>query len=178
VTVAALRRREPETLAALLDAYGRELQGVAYLILRDHAAAEDIVIETLLTAFERGGAVREERALRAWLLRVATNHALAVRRKSARVVRLSVVPDAVADGDFGYTSSTRVALLDGIAELPPQVRAAVVLRYYADLSVDEVARTLGKSPNTIKAQLQTALDRLRTHLADPIGDRPGEARHA
>jgi RNA polymerase sigma factor (sigma-70 family) len=71
-----------------------------------------------------------------------------------------------------------VALLDGIAELPPQVRAAVVLRYYADLSVDEVARTLGKSPNTIKAQLQTALDRLRTHLADPIGDRPGEARHA
>jgi DNA-directed RNA polymerase specialized sigma24 family protein len=58
------------------------------------------------------------------------------------------------------------------------MRAAVVLRYYADLSVEEVAAALGKSPNTIKAQLQTALDRLRLHLADPVGDRVGEARHA
>ena len=52
------------------------------------------------------------------------------------------------------------------------MRAAVVLRYYADLSVDEVATTLGKSPNTIKAQLQTALDRLRAHLADPTRHQP------
>ena len=59
------------------------------------------------------------------------------------------------------TSTDRLALLDGVADLPLQMRAAVVLRYYADLSVDEVAAALGKSPNTIKAQLQTALDRLR-----------------
>ncbi len=58
------------------------------------------------------------------------------------------------------------------------MRAAVVLRYYADLSVDEVATTLGKSPNTIKAQLQTALDRLRLHLVDPIDASLPEARHA
>jgi RNA polymerase sigma factor (sigma-70 family) len=178
MTVDALRRRRPETLAALLDTYGRELQGVAYLILRDRADAEDVVIETLLTAFERGGAIRDERALRAWLLRVATNHALGMRRRSGRVVRLTVVPD-VADGfDVSHDASTRVALLDGVAELPPQMRAAIVLRYYADLSVDEVAAALGKSPNTIKAQLQTALDRLRTHLADPLGSSLGEARHA
>jgi RNA polymerase sigma factor (sigma-70 family) len=178
VTVAALRRREPATLAALLDTYGRELQGVAYLILRDRVEAEDVVIETLLTAFERGGSIRDERALRAWLLKVATNHALGTRRRSGRVVRLSVVPESAGEGDIGRESSTRVALLDGIAELPTQMRAAVVLRYYADLSVEEVAAALGKSPNTIKAQLQTALDRLRLHLADPVGDRVGEARHA
>jgi RNA polymerase sigma factor (sigma-70 family) len=75
-------------------------------------------------------------------------------------------------------SSTRLALLDGMAGLPLQMRAAVVLRYYADLSVDEVAATLGKSPNTIKAQLQTALDRLRIHLADPVGTTVGEAHRA
>jgi RNA polymerase sigma factor (sigma-70 family) len=178
VTVEALRRRRPETLGALLEAYGHELQGVAYLILRDRAEAEDVVIETLLTAFERGGSIRDERALRAWLLRVATNHALGVRRRTGRVVRLSVVPDLAGSGDLGIESSTRVALLDGIAELPAQMRAAVVLRYYADLSVEEVAATLGKSPNTIKAQLQTALDRLRTHFADPVGSSLEEARHA
>lgn len=175
MTVEALRRRRPETLADLLATYGRELQSVAYLILRDRSEAEDIVIETLLTAFEKGGSIRDERALRAWLLRVATNHALASRRRSGRVVRLEVVPDRASPGDLGRESSDRVALLDGIADLPVQMRAAIVLRYYADLSVDEVALTLGKSPNTIKAQLQTALDRLRTHLADPVGASLGEA---
>jgi RNA polymerase sigma factor (sigma-70 family) len=178
MTVEALRRRRPETLGELLEVYGNELQGVAYLILRDRAAAEDVVVETLLTAFERGGTIRDERALRGWLIRVATNHALGVRRRSKRLVRLEIVPDRPARGDVGADSSTRLVLLDGIADLPLQMRAAVVLRYYADLSVDEVAATLGKSPNTIKAQLQTALDRLRTHLADPGEAGLPEVRHA
>lgn len=178
MTVEALRRRRPETLAELLAAYGRELQAVAYLILRDRSEAEDVVIETLLTAFERGGAIRDERALRAWLLRVATNQALGRRRKTARLVRLDIAPDSAGAGDLAAELSTRLTLLDGIDRLPTQIRAAVVLRYYADLSVEEVATTLGKSPNTIKAQLQTALDRLRVHLADPVGPSLGEARHA
>lgn len=178
MTVEALRRRRPETLADLLETYGRELQAVAYLILRDRSESEDVVIETLLTAFERGGAIRDERALRAWLFRVATNQALGRRRKSARLVRLDLTPDLAGAGDLASESSTRLTLLDGIDSLPAQMRAALVLRYYADLSVDEVATALGKSPNTIKAQLQTALDRLRTHLADPVGPSLGEVRHA
>jgi RNA polymerase sigma factor (sigma-70 family) len=177
MTIEALRRRRPETLGDLLEAYGRELQAVAYLILRDRADAEDVVVETLLTAFERGGSIRDERALRAWLIRVATNHALGQRRRSKRLVRLEIVPDRATIGDLGVDSSTRVVLLDGIAELPLQMRAAVVLRYYADLTVDEIATTLGKSPNTVKAQLQTALDRLRMHLADPDVSL-AEVRHA
>jgi RNA polymerase sigma factor (sigma-70 family) len=176
MTIDALRRRRPDTLAQLLDAYGRELQSVAYLILRDRADAEDVVIETLLTAFEKGGGIRDERALRAWLLRVATNHALGVRRRTGRIVRLEVMPD-LPTGDPSPTSTDRMDLLDGVAALPLQMRAAIVLRYYADLSVDEVATTLGKSPNTIKAQLQSGLDRLRAHLAEPLGASLGEANH-
>ena len=178
MTVEDLRRRRPETLAALLDAYGRELQSVAYLILRDRSEAEDVVIETLLTAFEKGSTIRDERLLRSWLLKVATNHALGIRRRSGRIVHLAVVPDVSSTADLGERSTDRVALLAGLAGLAPQMRAAVVLRYYADLSVDEVATTLGKSPNTIKAQLQTALDRLRVTMAEPIGASLGEAHGA
>ena len=176
MTVDALRRRRPATLDELLGLYGREIQAVAYLILRDRDAAEDVVVETILAAFERAGQLRDERALRSWILRIATNRALSARRRDARVVRLAVVPDRVAPGDFAAASASRVTLLDGIADLPRQMRAAVVLRYYADLPVEEVAAALGKSPNTIKALLQTALDRLRVTLADPAS--PKEARHA
>jgi RNA polymerase sigma factor (sigma-70 family) len=173
MTVAALRRRKPEALADLLAIHGREIQAVAYLILRDRAAAEDVVVETMLTAYDKAGSIRDEHALRAWLLKVATNHALGMRRSSARVVPLRVVPER-GGGEIDRATTDRVALLEGVADLPAQIRAAIVLRYYADLSVDEVAVTLNKSPNTIKAQLQTGLDRLRISVA---GMTP-EARHA
>jgi RNA polymerase sigma factor (sigma-70 family) len=180
MTVEALRQRRPQTLAALLDAYGREIQAVAYLILRDRPAAEDVTIETLLTAFEKGGSIRDEAAVRPWLLKVATNKALAVRRRGARVVGLELVPDPPAPGDLAGEAASRLALVAGVADLPPAMRAAVVLRYYSDLPVEEVAAALGKSPNTIKAQLQTALDRLRRSLADSAPDTTitREARHA
>jgi RNA polymerase sigma factor (sigma-70 family) len=177
MTVQALRDRRVETLADLLDAHGRELQAVAYLILRDRSLAEDVAIETLLTAFERAGQIRDDAALRAWLLRIATNKALSIRRSGARVVELTVVPDRTAPGSLADEAADRLALLAGVAELPIQMRAAVVLRYYADLPVEAVAAALGKSPNTIKAQLQTALDRLRRSLAEPAATAT-EIRHA
>ncbi|HET7030491.1 MAG TPA: sigma-70 family RNA polymerase sigma factor [Candidatus Limnocylindrales bacterium] len=177
MTVQALRDRRVETLADLLDGYGRELQGVAYLILRDRSLAEDVVIETLLTAYERAGTIRDDGALRAWLLRVATNKALSVRRSGARIVELAVAPEWTAPGSLADEAADRMTLLAGVAALPIQMRAAVVLRYYADLSVEAVAATLGKSPNTIKAQLQTALDRLRTSLTEPALAAT-ETRHA
>jgi RNA polymerase sigma-70 factor, ECF subfamily len=179
MTVQALRERRIDTLAVLLDTYGREIQGVAYLILRDRALAEDVTIETLLTAFERGGSIRVEAAVRPWLLRVAANKALTVRRSGARVIHLDVVPDTlrVREGDLAGETSDRVAILQAVGALPIQMRAAVVLRYYADLPVEGVAAALGKSPNTIKAQLQTALARLRRTLSDPAMA-PGETSHA
>jgi DNA-directed RNA polymerase specialized sigma24 family protein len=91
-------------------------------------------------------------------------------------VRLEVVREGRSR--LGEPDPTRVALLAGIADLPPAIRAAVVLRYYADLSVEEVAAALGKSQNTVKSQLQVALDRLRLSMADAGSIEGREARHA
>ena len=60
----------------------------------------------------------------------------------------------------------RAVLKDALGSLPPRVRAAIALRYYADLNVDEVAAALGTSRNTVKTQLRIGLDRLRDHLRD------------
>jgi RNA polymerase sigma-70 factor (ECF subfamily) len=178
MTVEALRRRDPATLDDLLARYGRELQGVAYLILRDRAEAEDVAVETILTAFEKGGSIRDEGAVRAWLLRVATNRALETRRRGGRVVRLHVLPDERPGAqDLAGDAAIRIALLDGVAALPPRQRAAIVLRYYADLPVEGVAAALGTSVNTVKSQLKTALEHLRAGVAQ-WGEPVREAHHA
>ena len=163
MTVEALRGHRPEVLADLLERFGREIQGVAFLILRDRAAAEDVLVDTLLTALDRGDTLRDPGALRPWLLRIAANRALSVRRSDARIVQLHVVPDRPTrqtDAD------ERLTLLGVVDLLAPRMRAAVVLRYYADLSVREVADALGTSENTVKTQLREALVQMRTSLGE------------
>ncbi|HSK94740.1 MAG TPA: RNA polymerase sigma factor [Candidatus Angelobacter sp.] len=168
MTVEALRRSEPEVLADLLEQHGAEIQGVAYLILHDRQAAEDVLMDTLIAALDRGATLRDGGALRVWLLRIATNLALSKRRRERRVVWLDVLPEAPAP----QTDTTdRLVLLAGLAALPPRSRAAVVLHYYADLPVAEVAAAMGTSQNTVKTQLRTALGRLRASVgtANPEG---------
>jgi RNA polymerase sigma factor (sigma-70 family) len=176
MTVQALRRGRPEVLADLLDRYGREIQAVAYLVVRDRAAAEDIVADSLLAALDHGRSLRDDDALRPWLLRIATNKALRHRQRAARVVELQLVEGTVAEHK-GPTADDSLALWEAVRDLPPRMRAAVGLRYYLDLPVEPVAEVLEVSPNTIKTQLKSALAHLRTALADeplPVA----EVRHA
>jgi DNA-directed RNA polymerase specialized sigma24 family protein len=58
--------------------------------------------------------------------------------------------------------------LDALATLPPRTRAVVVLRYWADLSVEQVADVLGCSPGNVKRLSAYAKDRLRTVLGDEM----------
>ena len=176
MTVEALRGGRPEVLADLLARYGRDMQAVAFLIVRDRAAAEDVVADSLLAALDHGHGLRDEAALRPWLLRIATNKALRHRQRSARVVELDVV-DGIAAPRRGPDADELLALWQAVAALPPRMRAAVGLRYYLDLPVEAVATVLGVSPNTIKTQLRAALGHLRIALADePVV--LAEVRHA
>ena len=169
MTVIALRGHRPEVLGDLLERYGREIQGLAYLILRDRDAAEDVLTDTLLAALEHGHTLRDEGALRPWLLRIAVNRALAVRRTNARIVTLAVIPDVADQGD---DVDERLTLLAAVERLAPRTRAAVVLRYYVDLSLRDVAVALGTSENTVKTQLREALGQMRKTLRVAPADDP------
>lgn len=172
-----LRAGRPEALDWLLAEHGREIQAVAFLILRDPDEASDVLAETLVTAWRKAGNLRDPAALRAWLLRVATNRALSRRRAEARTVHLRAVREPVVE-DASTAIAARTALADAVGELPPRMRAAVALRYHADLSVAEVAAALGTSQNTVKTQLRTALGRLREALAErPPTTALREVRH-
>jgi RNA polymerase sigma-70 factor (ECF subfamily) len=161
LTVERLRQGEPQVLAELLEQYGREIQGVAYLILRNASDAEDVLMDTLLTALDRGSSLRDASAMRPWLLKIATNQALSRQRRFKRVTWLELMPDSPSPA---IDTAEHVALIQGLAALPIRSRAAVVLHYYADLQVVEVAAVMGTSPNTVKSQLRDGLARLRKSL--------------
>jgi RNA polymerase sigma-70 factor (ECF subfamily) len=99
--------------------------------------------------------------MRQWLLKIATNQALSRQRRIPTVKWLQLAPDYPGPA---MDTTEHVALVQGLATLPLRSRAAVVLHYYADLPVAEVATVMGTSQNTVKSQLRTGLARLREIL--------------
>jgi RNA polymerase sigma-70 factor (ECF subfamily) len=174
-----LRERRPEAVDRLLAEHGVEIQAVAQVILRDRDEAADVLEETVVTAWEKVSSLRDPGALRPWLLRIATNRALARRRMAARLVSLDVAVEPLAADPRGAVE-VHLAILEGLRVLAPRERAAIALHYLADLPVDEVARAMGTSPNTVKTQLREALEKLRREMGGRAGAKaaPAEAGHA
>jgi len=167
---ADLRAQRPDVIGELLDVFGRELGGVAFLIVRNHADAEEIVMDTLITAWRRSGTLRDDGALRTWLLRIATRHALSRRRRPRHVTTALELAMPLPAAPIDEPSADRLLIAEALADLPPKMRAAVALHHYAGLSVPQVATAMGTSQNTIKSNLRDGMARLRAAFDVPVDE--------
>ncbi|NUP50137.1 MAG: SigE family RNA polymerase sigma factor [Catenulispora sp.] len=135
----------------------------AYLLTGDQFLAEDLAQTTLTSVYASWRRVRRVEDVDAYVRRVLIN-ANAGRFRKRRVVEHLV---AAPQDDRAHAPhepiAQRSALMAALSELPPRQRAVVVLRYWEDLSEQEVAAVLGCSTGTVKSQASKALARLRTN---------------
>ncbi|WP_224276680.1 RNA polymerase sigma factor [Nocardioides lacusdianchii] len=130
----------------------------------DVETARDLSQETLVKVCVHWRKVRSLEVPQAWVTRVALNLATSHHRRSA--VRRRHTADTGGD-----TSPTSVRDDEGwmvraaVASLPERQRTAVILRYFEDLPVDEVADLMGVSPSAVKKLTARGVDRLRVLLA-------------
>jgi len=157
----------PEFEAEFDRLFGRAF-AVARRLTGDPTAAEDIAAEALIRTYVRWSRVRAFEYREAWVARVATNLAIKASRGRAPV------SDPVT-ADESDATATRLALVDALARLPRRQRDAVALRYLADLSIDDVASTLGVSAGTVKQSVHRALRTLRTQLGTDLAPITEEA---
>ncbi|MGY4770856.1 SigE family RNA polymerase sigma factor [Kribbella sp. CWNU-51] len=150
----------------LLAARGASLRAYAYLLTGEPAAAADLVQDALLRVFCRLRVGDDIAELEGYVRRAMLNQFVDGRRR-ARLWRanrhLLVDPVVHHDDDHALADEVRQAL----AALSPKQRASVVLRYYEDLSVLEIADQLGCAEGTVKRHLADARTKLATQLAIP-----------
>jgi RNA polymerase sigma-70 factor (sigma-E family) len=142
------------------------LYRTAYLMLGDHQLAEDLTQTALAKTYGSWRRVRDPGAAPAYARVVLANTAASwFRRRSWRNEHPT---ERLPESGHDHDPSTRPAVVDALATLAPRQRAVIVLRYYDDLSVREVAHALSISEGTVKSQTSAALARLRTVLGDDV----------
>jgi RNA polymerase sigma-70 factor (ECF subfamily) len=175
--IARLKRGDIGGMEALVHKYQVQAVRTAYLITRDRALAEDIVQTAFLRAYERIGQFDAGRPFGPWFLRSVVNDAVKAAARRKRQVSLKASPEgeetSLADlltdpapgpDDLVEAAEIRRIVWNALGKLPPAQRAAIVLRYYLDLSGAEMADELACPPGTVKWRLHAARKRLRTLL--------------
>ncbi|MBN2462469.1 MAG: RNA polymerase sigma factor [Dehalococcoidia bacterium] len=177
---AALIRRcqvgDKEAFRTLIERYRSILFGTAYLMMRDRGLAEDAVQEALIQIWEHLPSFRLKSSLKTWMVRIVVNEVKQqFRKKQVPTVPLEQASGAAEDLDEAETAMIRneeSQHLRRILEmLSQEQREAVVLRYFSELTIPEIAAVTGQHEGTIKSRLSRALSHLEEILR---GDRTWE----
>lgn len=167
------QRGDKLAIEALICRYQNYVFRLCCLVMRNEQDAEDMTQETFIRAcralqrFE----IREGISFEAWLYRIAVNCCRSrMRRKWYQVLPWpEPAPQLVADADrcpdrVLVQDERRNEVLEAVDELNEKHRLVVILRYYAGLSNEEIARTLSIPSGTVRSRLHTARQRLKSLL--------------
>jgi RNA polymerase sigma-70 factor (sigma-E family) len=160
-------------VTALYEAHAANLIRLAYVMLGDRPAAEDVVQEAFLGLYQRWSKLRDTASAPGYLRASVLNGCRTVLRSSARrddriarIARIaSELPWESAEATALVSEEYR-HLLRGIQTLPPRQREALVLRYYLDLSEEETARLMGVRRGTVKSATSRALSALGQRMQE------------
>jgi len=165
-------QQDPEAAGKLYDKYYGEIFGYIYHCTLDRTATEDLTANVFLAAFRHLGRFRwRQIPFRAWLYRIATNEVrMHFRRrkciKSAGCQAASEVESCAPGADAGPAAAEEFRLLHrALLELPLKYRTAIILRYFEDKTMAEMAEITGAREGTIKSQLHRGLAQLQEILA-------------
>jgi RNA polymerase sigma-70 factor (ECF subfamily) len=126
--------------------------------------ALDIVQESILKAFSHIDSLKSSDLIKPWFYRIIINTSLDFLRKKKGVV--VVDEETISLYDSGVTDKYEdMDLKEAIEELPDKYRNVIVLRYFEDLKLEEIAEILEEKVSTIKTRLYTALEKLNIKMA-------------
>lgn len=158
---------EKQEFAAFVAQHARGLDRLAYFMLGDEHAAEDLAADALLSAWRHWDRVKQADHPVAYVRRILVNQASGQFRRRAREVTVLahlklMTSSSTHDPDGAAVVDVRSALL----RLPSRRRACLVLRHCFELSEAEVAETLGISVGTVKSQTSKAVTQFRREIGD------------
>lgn len=138
---------------------------LAYSYVKNADDALDIVQESIYKAFSSLDSLKNPDCIKTWFYRIVVNTSLDFLRKSKKEV---IVGEEFLStgGKVTYDSYEDFDLKSALEELPDNYRSIIILRYFEDLKLQEIAEILNENVNTVKTRLYSGLKKLRIKMSD------------
>jgi len=140
-----------QVVAALYESHALALIRLAYLMLGDRHAAEDVVQDAFSALYRAWHRLHDHGNLPGYVRASVVNGCRSAHRRARRVPVPLAEPDAASAESEALAGEEQRATIAAVNRLPPRQREAIVLRFYADLPEQEVARAMGVSRGTVKS---------------------------
>lgn len=176
--IARLKQGDISGLESLVRIYQVKALRVAYLIVRDYDLAEDVVQDAFLRAYERINQFDVKRPFGPWFFRIVINLAKRIAVQRERHIHwdnVSSSEETALDEILGDLNADPEAMIEqrelhravwiALSRLSPTQRAAIIQRYYLDMTEKDIATHSGVALGTLKWRLHTAREQLRLWLS-------------
>ena len=148
------------TITRLMNEHGNSIIRLCAMYLNDTALAEDAAQETFLKAFRALDGFRSESSYKTWLTRIAINVCKDMSHKRRRQpISFEVLPETPA-----YDSPNDDSVIKEVMALPEKYRTVTLLRYYQELTLEEIAEILGMRRNSVSTRLMRAREMLKKRI--------------
>lgn len=163
-------QNDNEARRALFEAFYKRTYAITFNILRRRENAEDITQDAFIKAFQSLHQLHDKEKFGAWLAVIASNLARNFLKREKKIFLTDELPEIKSNPGTGDPEEEAIRGLEknrvreAIRELPPEQYQVIVLQYYYDLKVDEIASMLGIRSGTVKSRLFRARNKLASTL--------------
>jgi RNA polymerase sigma-70 factor (ECF subfamily) len=171
-------RKDAEAFEVLYDRHGGAAYSLAYRIVGDRAAAEEVTQEAFISVWRSGARFDATRgSVRSWLLSVVRNRAIDfLRSKAGKAPKLDFDDESALEQrpaserteEEALRRETAVEVRGAIGNLPGEQAKVIELAYFGGFSHSEIARILGLPMGTVKGRMRLGLEKIRGELAEGL----------
>ncbi len=158
------KRGSDKAFQELIQEEKNKLYRMAYMYVKNENDALDIVQEAIYKAYISMKTLKENQYFSTWLTRILINKALDFIKKNKRVIPIDEI-ERFHTAEI-HQMEDRIDLIDAINRLEAKYRTMVILRYYKDFTIKQIAETLDCPEGTVKTHLHRALKRLKMDLKE------------
>ncbi|MDU4789962.1 sigma-70 family RNA polymerase sigma factor [Clostridium paraputrificum] len=156
-----------QAFSSLIDSIKDNLYRTAYAYVKCKEDALDIVGDTIYKAFISIDKLRNPKLFKTWITRILINNAITFNKKRGRVIYLE--EEALGNMEaMKEDSDEKLYLLCAIDKLDERYKEVIILKYFDDLTINEISKVLDKPEGTIKTYLNKGLNALRLYIGREI----------
>lgn len=154
-----------QELALLIESDQQRYYKVAYAYVKNREDALDILYDSIVKAMQSFHTLRNPAYAQTWFYRILINESISFLRKSRRVISVEELSAPQLSEDFSdLRKEEYLDLYAAIDKLPLDMRTVVILRFFEDMKLEQIADITSTNLNTVKSRLHRALKRLRLDM--------------